>query len=140
MSGSAALTAGCVPLFEACFPQTSGGNLFLFPIIRMVSSSDEAKRPASNNDDATSSAESPADGTSHPHFKLKDGNISVTVFAKTKGKDVHLFIVPERSYRNAEDKWHTTHILHEEDLPRLSLLLLRTYAHLRHSSQQFKSK
>jgi len=106
----------------------------------MVQSHDEAQRPASNNEDATSPAQSPVDGKSHPHFKLKDGNLSVTVFAKSKGKDVHLFVVPERSYRDAANKWHTTHILHEEDLLRLSLLLMKTYAYLRHDSQDFPSK
>lgn len=134
------LDRGLRPAVRSLLPADHGRRFVSFPFTRMVPSNDEAKRPASNDEDATSSAESPADGTSHPHFKLKDGSISVTVFAKTKGKDVHLFIVPERSYRDAQDKWHTTHILHEEDLPRLSLLLLRTYAHLRHSSQEFKSK
>lgn len=106
----------------------------------MVQPNDEAKRPASNNEDATPPARSPIDGKSKAHFKLKDGNISVTVFAKMKGKDVHLFVVPERSYRDSADKWHATHILHEDDLLRLSLLLMKTYAHLRHTSQEFESK
>ncbi|MCA9062832.1 MAG: hypothetical protein KDA96_07230 [Planctomycetaceae bacterium] len=106
----------------------------------MVQSNDEAKRPASNNQDTTPPAQSPADSKSQPHFKLRDGNISVTVFAKAKGKDVHLFVVPERSYRDAKDQWQTTHILHEEDLLRLSLLLMKTYAHLRHENQQFESR
>ena len=105
----------------------------------MVQSNDEAKRPAQQQD-ATPPAHSLDEGNSKPHFKLKDGNISVTVFAKTKGKDVHLFVIPERSYRDKQDKWHTTHILHEEDLLRLSLLLMKTYAHLRHVSKDFESK
>lgn len=105
----------------------------------MAQSNDEAKRPASNNEDATPPAQSPIEGKAKPHFKLKDGNVSVTVFAKTKGKDVHLFVVPERSYRDANDKWQGTHILHEEDLLRLSLLLMKTYAHLRHTEQELDS-
>ena len=112
-------------------------HLSFFSFSRMVQPNDEAKRPAQQQD-ATSPAPSIDEGNSKPHFKLKDGNISVTVFAKTKGKDVHLFVVPERSYRDSNDKWHTTHILHEEDLLRLSLLLMKTYAHLRHSSNDFE--
>ena len=105
----------------------------------MVQPNDEAKRPAQKQD-ATSPAPSIDEGNSKPRFKLKDGSISVTVFAKTKGKDVHLFVVPERSYRDSNDKWHTTHILHEEDLLRLSLLLMKTYAHLRHLSKDFETQ
>jgi len=95
----------------------------------MVQPNDEAKRPASNNEDATPSARS--------SFKLKDGPLSVTVFAKSKGKgEVHLFVVPERAYRNKDKKWVSTHLLHEEDLLRMSLLLMRTYAQLRHKTEE----
>lgn len=93
----------------------------------MGSSHDEAKRPASQNEDATSSAK--------PSFKLRDGPLSVSVFAKSKAKgEVHLFVVPERAYRDKDKNWVSTHILHEEDLLRMSLLLMNTYARLRHKS------
>ena len=99
--------------------------------------SKEATRPAQNQDD-TSSAPAQV-GSAVPYYKLRDGNLSVTVFAKTKGKDVHLFIVPERSYKDGKEKWHTTHIMHEEDLPRLSQLLVEAYVRLRHKSQEFEA-
>lgn len=65
--------------------------LFLSLSHSMGSSHDEAKRPASNKQENRSQTS--------PSFKLKDGPLSATVFARSKGKDeVHLFIVPERAY------------------------------------------
>ncbi|MEZ5942907.1 MAG: hypothetical protein R3C18_16060 [Planctomycetaceae bacterium] len=97
----------------------------------MAHANDEASRPASPQSDATSSA---------PSFKLKDGPLSVSVFAKSKGQgEVHLFVVPERAYRNKDKQWVSTHILHEEDLLRMSLLLMKTYAQLRHKTEEGSS-
>ncbi|MCA9078192.1 MAG: hypothetical protein KDA93_24395 [Planctomycetaceae bacterium] len=96
----------------------------------MVQPSSEAPRPASSNEDAhTSSAER--------RLKLSDGRLSCTVFAKTRGKDkVHLFVIPERAYRDDEKKgWKNTHLLHEEDLLPMAALLTRTYHELRHKQQ-----
>lgn len=96
----------------------------------MVQPHDEAQRPASPEQDAhTSSAK--------PRLKLRDGSLTVTVFAKDKAKGgTHLFVVPERAYRDADKKWHSTHLLHEEDLLRMSLLLTKAYAQLRHSGDK----
>lgn len=95
----------------------------------MGDSHNEAPRPASQPEDATPSAQ--------PSFKLKDGPLSVSVFAKSKGKgEVHLFVVPERVYRNKDKQWVSTHLLHEEDLLRMSLLLMKTYAQLRHKHEE----
>jgi len=100
-----------------------------FPITFMGSSHDEAKRPASNKQDNTSQAT--------PSFKLKDGPLSATVFARSKGKDeVHLFIVPERAYRNKDQEWVSTHILHQDDLLPMSLLLMKVYARMRHQTDE----
>ena len=98
----------------------------------------EANSQASNPTDETPQASEGHKGSS-PHFKLRDGLVSVTVFAKSNGKHVNLFVVPERSYKDAKGNWHRTHLMHEEDLLRLSFLLIRTYAHLRHKSQEFTS-
>ncbi len=137
-NGSTVLTLS-IPFAGHSLSSQTMRTFYILPITSMVQSNDEAERPASHNDDATPPAQSPSGGKSQPHFKLRDGNITVTVFAKTKGKDVHLFIVPERSYRDSSNEWQKTHILHEEDLLRLSLLLMKTYAHLRHDNQQFES-
>ncbi|MEZ6055481.1 MAG: hypothetical protein R3C01_02130 [Planctomycetaceae bacterium] len=107
-------------------------RLISFPLIRMGHTDDEAQRPASAPEDATSSA--------RPSFKLKDGPLSVSLFAKSKDKgEVHLFVVPERVYRNKDKQWVSTHILHEEDLLRMSLLLTKAYDRLRHKLEDINS-
>jgi hypothetical protein len=98
----------------------------------MGSSHDEAKRSASNNQDATPPAK--------PSFKLKDGALSVTVFARSTGKDdVQLFVVPERAYRNKDKQWVSTHILHQDDLLPMSLLLMKVYSQMRHKRDDSKT-
>lgn len=129
-TGSAAWTAGCGLLLADCYSTHPCCDTFIsFPITFMGSSHDEAKRPASNNQDATSQAT--------PSFKLKDGPLSVTVFARSKSKDeMHLFIVPERAYRNKDKEWVSTHILHQDDLLAMSQLLTKAYARLRHKHEE----
>lgn len=91
----------------------------------MVSPRHEATRPASQEQDAPSPAKL--------QFKLRDGTLTVSVFAKPAAKDkTHLFVVPERAYRDKNDEWKSTHLLHEEDLLRMSLLLSEAYSRLRH--------
>jgi len=95
----------------------------------MVSLPNEAKRPASSKMDATS--------WGNPTLKLRDGTLSVSVFARSDGqKDPQVFVVPERSYKNKGGQWVSTHILHEQDLPRMALLLNSVYGLLRHDKHE----
>ncbi|MCA9111901.1 MAG: hypothetical protein KDA52_18250 [Planctomycetaceae bacterium] len=109
-------------------------GLFL-SFISMVNTSHEAQRPASPEQDAHTSPAQRA-------LKLTDGRLSATVFTKPKGKgQVHRFIIPERAYRNADEKtWTNTHLLHEEDLLPMAALLTRTYQRLRHQEQTGEQK
>jgi hypothetical protein len=85
----------------------------------------KGERPAPSRD-ATPPAKSV------PELKLRDGSLTVTVFSRETGsKEKNLFVVPERSYRNAKQEWVTTHLLHPEDLLPMSLLLQRAYNDLR---------
>ena len=100
----------------------------------MVKSSDEAQRPASRNEDADTSS-------ARRQLRLQDGGLSVTVFTKLPGKSgqgekTHTFIVPERAYRDGDDKWVNTHLLHIEDLLPMARLLIGTYDRLRQSESE----
>lgn len=98
----------------------------------MSTSHNEAKRPASSQQDATSSAK--------PSFKLKDGALTVTVFVRNKDTDdQQVFIVPERVYRNKENEWASTHILHQDDLLPMSHLLAKAYSRMRVQLDEPKS-
>lgn len=90
----------------------------------MVDRPQEGERPAPAQDAPT--------GKSVPEIKLRDGLLTVTVFSRTTAKKVkQLFVVPERSYRNDQEQWVTTHLLHPEDLLPMALLLQRAYSELR---------
>jgi len=90
----------------------------------MVERPKEGERPAPIQDAPT--------GKSVPEIKLRDGLLTVTVFSRTTAKKVkQLFVVPERSYRNDQEQWVTTHLLHPEDLLPMSLLLQRAYSDMR---------
>lgn len=99
----------------------------------MVPSQNGAQRPASQQQDATTPS-------AQPQLKLRDGTLTVTVFSKPNPKgDAQLFVVPERAYRDANKKWQTTHLLHPDDLLRMSALLQETYARLRQTAKTFES-
>ncbi|MCA8999023.1 MAG: hypothetical protein KDA80_18630 [Planctomycetaceae bacterium] len=94
----------------------------------MVSSHSQARRPAPSKD-ATPSAQL--------QFKLRDGALSVSVFAKPVANDrTNVFIVPERAYRDKNDAWTSTHILHAEDLLRMSELLTQVHIQMNQVSDQ----
>jgi hypothetical protein len=85
----------------------------------------KGERPAPIQD-ATSPARSVAE------LRLRDGCLSVTLFSRENAKkEKSYFLVPERSYRDADQKWVSTHLLHPEDLLPMSLLLQRAYSELR---------
>lgn len=79
------------------------------------------QRPASSQD-----ALSPK---SIPELKLRDGRLSVTIFSRTTAaEEKQWFVVPERSYRNEQRQWQSTHVLHPDDLLAMALLLQRAYS------------
>ena len=103
-----------------------------FLISFMSTSHTEAKRPASTQPDAKSTAK--------PAFKLKDGALTVTVFVRNKDKeDQQIFIVPERTYKNKDNEWASTHILHQDDLLSMSLLLEKAYSRMKIQLDEPKS-
>ena len=68
----------------------------------------EAKTPASTEQESTSSAK--------PVLKLRDGTLSVTVFAKdyeSNGKTrEQQFVALDRSFKRGDGQWQTTNLLH----------------------------
>jgi hypothetical protein len=82
----------------------------------------EGSRPASSQD-ATPSAKSV------PELKLRDGRLTVTLFSRTTGEgDTQWFAVPERSYRDSQQEWVSTHTLHPDDLLPMAQLLQQLYS------------
>jgi len=83
--------------------------------------STEGSRPASSQDAASSK--------SVPELKLRDRRLTVTMFSRTTADgEKQWFVVPERSYRNEQRAWQSTHVLHPDDLLAMALLLQRTYS------------
>ncbi|MDP1798863.1 MAG: hypothetical protein Q8K78_15320 [Planctomycetaceae bacterium] len=62
-------------------------------------------------------------------MKLRDGRLTVTLFSRSGADgEKQWFVVPERSYRNEQRQWKSTHVLHPDDLLSMALLLQRVYS------------
>jgi len=70
-----------------------------------------------------------------PERKFRSGAISATVWVNQavskEGKEISYKTVSfERSYKGADEKWHTTKSLRMNDLPKAALVLQKAYEHL----------
>ena len=123
-TGESACDGGMRPAAHKVLRAVPCRSDYFFPLFPMLDGA-KGERPAPNQD-----ATSPA--RSVPELRLRDGCLSVTLFSRENAKkEKSYFIVPERSYRDADQKWVTTHLLHPEDLLPMSLLLQRAYSDLR---------
>jgi len=70
--------------------------------------------------------------TGRPVLKLRDGALSVSVFVKERAKgDPYAFAVPERAYKDKDDKWVNSATLHVDDLLAMAELLRLVHSRLK---------
>ena len=85
----------------------------------------------------SSGSQAPAKGsasssTGKPVLKLRDGALSVSVFVKERAKgDPYTFVVPERAYKDKDDKWVNTPTLYVDDLLGMAELLRQAHVQLK---------
>ena len=72
----------------------------------------------------TPAKSSASNTTGKPVFRIRDGALSVSVFIKERAKgDPYAFVVPERAYKDKDDKWVNTSTLYADDLLAMAELL-----------------
>ncbi len=82
-----------------------------------------------------------AQTTGKPYLKLRDGTLSVSVFAKERQQgESYAIIVPERAYKDKSGKWVNTSTLYEGDLLQMAMLLMQTHARLRTTVESLEKK
>ncbi|MBN1645665.1 hypothetical protein JW868_01345 [Candidatus Woesearchaeota archaeon] len=81
------------------------------------------------------SSDASSDNSNLPEKKFRSGAISATIWANQsvskEGKAYEYKSVTfERSFKDKDDKWHTTNNLRMNDLPKATLVLQKAYEHL----------
>ena len=103
----------------------SAEHFIFFPIFLMGIFSTGTQSPDSKTASNTT-------GDLHPLFRLQDGDLSLSVYAKEfqSGFD-YTFIVPERTYKGKDGKPVSTSTLHVDDLLAMTSLLTQCHIRLR---------